>query len=404
MIAMSYYSMYMQLISTQANTTAPFEASSDHLFSIEATDAPPMLPSPIDVALPSESTSQPIRLAPNCPTYRPTFGCYRNEHDLLPEAPLVPLDDVEAPPAPQTSVPPRVRRIHLRVNPEPVPYKTLPDSFGQFRVYPSKPNSIPDLGRELADVCDIRVASCPHESTASRTVPEIVAPCPNASAFRLQYWHWNQGDKKSKGARESLVRDVITAPDFVPADLRSLDWHRMDRSLASDTVDTSTGWKTDTLPLNIPPRNRAKVAEFKSNPECGTLLVPDFRHRSLISAVKDACSNNDIKSFHYQPYTSKCVDPLTSMSHTTYGEVYESQRMRDAHEAIQKIKLDEHCSLPRCAAMIMAFSDATQLAAFGHATAWPIRIALGNLSKYERCKPNSRNHYEVGFVPSVSID
>ena len=393
-----------RLTPIQTSAEAPSETPSNNCSSVEQTNVSLALPPPTEIHPPSECTSQPIRLAPDCPTYKPTLGDYRNKHDLLPQAPIVPLNDVTAPPAPQTPAAPRIRRIRLRVNPEPVPYETLPDSFGQFCVYSSKPGSIPDVGCELADVCDIRPASHLPELAALRTVPDIVAPCPNVSAFRLQYWHWNQGDRKSKGARELLVRDVISAPDFVPSDVRGLDWHRMDRSLASDTLDTSTGWKNNMLPLNIPPRNRAKVAEFKANPDCATLVVPDFRHQSLISTVRDAFSNNDVKSFHYKPYTSKCADPITSTSHTMYGEAYESQRMRDIHQNIQKIKLDEDCSLPRCAALIMAFSDATQLAAFGHATAWPIRVAFGNLSKYERCKPNSHNHYELGFVPSVSID
>jgi hypothetical protein len=220
----------------------------------------------------------------------------------------------------------------------------------------------------------------------------------------LQYWHWNGGDKKSKASRESLVQDVISAPDFVPSDLCGLDWRRLDRSLASAILDMSTGWKNKSLPLTIPPRTPAAAAEFKSNPECSALPVSGFKHRSLTSTVVDAFSNNNINFFHYTPYSAKCKDPLTSKTYSTYGEVYESQRMRDAYKAVQKIKLDEPCSLPRCAAMLMIFSDATQLANFGRATAWPIRVAFGNLSKYERCKPNSRNHYEVGYIPSVSID
>ncbi|KAF8596030.1 hypothetical protein BDV93DRAFT_514476 [Ceratobasidium sp. AG-I] len=166
---------------------------------------------------------------------------------------------------------------------------------------------------------------------------------------------------RNRRAQELLVRDVILAPNFVPSDVAGLDWHRMDQSLAADTTDTSTGWKSDTLPLDIPPRNWAKVAEFKANPERGTLVVPNFRHRSLVSTVKDAFSNND-----------RQILPLRAI----------------------------YCKM----SLIMVFSNATQLATFGHATAWPIGIAFGNLFKYERCKPNSRNHYELGFIPSLPAD
>lgn len=123
---------------------------------------------------------------------------------------------------------------------------------------------------------------------------------------------------------------------------------------------------------------------------------------SLLGATKLAFSKNNPRFFHYVPYEAYCKDPQNSKVHRVYGEAYESQRMLDAHRAVQRIKLDEPCNLPRCVASIMVFSDATQLANFGNAKAWPIRIAFGNLSKYERCKPDTKNHYEIGFIPSVS--
>ncbi|KAG9093796.1 hypothetical protein FRC06_011372 [Ceratobasidium sp. 370] len=78
--------------------------------------------------------------------------------------------------------------------------------------------------------------------------------------------------------------------------------------------------------------------------------------------------------------------------------------MLDMHCEVQNLVLDEPCELPRCVAALMIFSDATQLANFGATKAWPVRVTLGNLSKYERCKPDSKNHYEVGFIPSLPTD
>ncbi|KAG9077577.1 hypothetical protein FRC06_008826, partial [Ceratobasidium sp. 370] len=53
---------------------------------------------------------------------------------------------------------------------------------------------------------------------------------------------------------------------------------------------------------------------------------------------------------------------------------------------------------------MMLFSDATQLASFGGAKAWPVRVSFGNLSKYERCKPDPQNHYEIAYIPSLPYD
>lgn len=361
------------------------------------------LPASTESPIPSQSSHTSVDHTSHYPTYTPTLGRYRDEHDVLPQAPLAPLADLETPAADPTPALAQIRRIRRRVNPKPVPYTTLPDAFGQYRVYAANPRSIPDASCELDNVSDIRVPSNPLNPSTLLPVSEIISPCPNISAFRLQYWHWNQGEKKSKGARESLVRDVISAPDFVPSDIIGLDWRQMDKSLATGSPESSPGWKTSSIPITIPPRTPAAAVASKSHPERNLILLPNFRYRSLTSIVVDAFSKNNPLFFHYLPYKALFKDPLTAKIYQAYGEVYESQRMGDAYEEIQKIKLDEPCTLPRCPAMLMIFSDATQLANFGRATAWPIRVAFGNLSKYERCKPQSRNHYEVGYMPSVSL-
>jgi hypothetical protein len=50
----------------------------------------------------------------------------------------------------------------------------------------------------------------------------------------------------------------------------------------------------------------------------------------------------------------------------------------------------------------MFFSDATHLATFGTAKAWPLYMYFGNLTKYARSAPKSGACHLVGFLPSVS--
>ncbi|KAG9075355.1 hypothetical protein FRC06_010136, partial [Ceratobasidium sp. 370] len=193
-------------------------------------------------------------------------------------------------------------------------------------------------------------------SATSEFTPGSIAPCPNITAFRIQYWHWNQGAKKSESARESLIRDVISQPDFVPSDVSNIRWDKLDD------------------------------------------------HLTLLRTVQLAFAKNDRQFFHYDPYENYCCDPKSSKTYRTYGEAYESQRMISMHRKVQDVVLDEPCELPWCVAAIMIFSDATQLANFGNAKAWPIRVTFRNISKYEHCKPDSKNHYEVGFIPSLPAD
>ncbi|KIO08844.1 hypothetical protein M404DRAFT_22671 [Pisolithus tinctorius Marx 270] len=49
----------------------------------------------------------------------------------------------------------------------------------------------------------------------------------------------------------------------------------------------------------------------------------------------------------------------------------------------------------------MFFSDATHLATFGNAKAWPLYLYFGNVSKYARAMPNSGACHLVAFFPSL---
>ncbi|KAG9082831.1 hypothetical protein FS749_006541 [Ceratobasidium sp. UAMH 11750] len=84
------------------------------------------------------------------------------------------------------------------------------------------------------------------------------------------------------------------------------------------------------------------------------------------------------------------------------GEIYNSPAMIDAHKEVQKLKIsDEKCTLPRVVAAVMFGSDATQLGAFSTKKAWMMYMWLGNLSKYERCKPNSGSCFDLAHIPSL---
>lgn len=237
------------------------------------------------------------------------------------------------------------------------------------------------------------------------TVPQAtvnaIAPCPNISVFRLQHWHWTHGVKKTKNSREALVHNVLLQPDFVGSDLAGVNWDTLDDALASHPKHSAASCSNATVPLIIPPRTPAAAAQFKSSPSINSLPVPVIQCLTLLDPVQQAFTKNMPCFFHYEPYESYCCNPGTSTGYRTYGEAYESKRMLDMHCKVQKIVLDGDCQLPRCVAALMIFSDATQLANFGNAKAWPIRISFGNLSKYERCKPDSHNHFELAFLPSV---
>lgn len=59
------------------------------------------------------------------------------------------------------------------------------------------------------------------------------------------------------------------------------------------------------------------------------------------------------------------------------------------------------CKLERVVAGLMIWSDSTRLAQFGHASAWPIYLSFGNLSKYARNTPERGSCQPIAFIPSV---
>ncbi|KAG9087150.1 hypothetical protein FRC06_002705 [Ceratobasidium sp. 370] len=327
----------------------------------------------------SQQALTPASMIPDFPTYILSLGRLRDENDTLPEAPLPP-DPLHSP---DIMPAPRVCCVILRVRPKPVPYTTVPDSFSQYWVYPSEPRTIPDSVCELQDLSDIWMPPNPQPLTDSRSTAELIAPCPDISAFRLQYWHWNEGIKKSEGACESLVHDIISRPDFVPSDLSKVKWDKLDNALASYAAESAPSQTNTTLPLSMPPHTPAAAARYKSEPSLNMVPIPAVKCLSLLHTVQLSFTKNNPRFFHYEPYKAFCQDTRTSKTFRVHGEAYESQCMLDMHRKVQNLVLDEPCELPWCVAALMIFSDATQLVNFGNAKAWLIRVTLGNLSKYE---------------------
>ncbi|KIO10576.1 hypothetical protein M404DRAFT_129392, partial [Pisolithus tinctorius Marx 270] len=84
-----------------------------------------------------------------------------------------------------------------------------------------------------------------------------------------------------------------------------------------------------------------------------------------------------------------------------YDELYTSDAWNTAHDDVQKQRRDDGCMLERVIAGLMFWSDSTHLTQFGHATAWPVYLFFGNLSKYKRASASSRLCHPVAFIPSI---
>ncbi|KAG2061332.1 hypothetical protein BDR06DRAFT_1001641 [Suillus hirtellus] len=85
-----------------------------------------------------------------------------------------------------------------------------------------------------------------------------------------------------------------------------------------------------------------------------------------------------------------------------YSEIYSSQAMLKAHEAIKSHPPDPSCKLETVVAAVMLWSDSTHLTSFGSASLWPIYLFLGNQSKYICGKPSSFAAHHLAYIPKLS--
>jgi hypothetical protein len=187
---------------------------------------------------------------------------YRETFDALPEAP---------PPLPETSAPISSHSsTHIRIR--STPFETSPDSFGRFRIYPSKPLRIPDLNASLEDFTDLDLSAqsiytsafTPNANALARpllssSLADAIAPCPNVSTFYFLHWFW-RGFNKSVASRNALLTDVLLRPDFNISDLAGVDLSAIDKELATTshtpqgdgTFKKTEGWRERCIPIQVP--------------------------------------------------------------------------------------------------------------------------------------------------------
>ncbi len=219
----------------------------------------------------------------------------------------------------------------------------------------------------------------------------------------LGEWYWNGGLQKSKESFRKLV-DIICDQSFTPADIANVPWDSLNDSLGESPAgfedawfdEPDAGWKETTITLSIPfPANALQ-------PGLHDFTFPPFRHRSIVSVLKEKmANNNDFRHFHLEPYELLWQRKGVTNPTRVHGELYASPVFLEAHEEIQTMNGEPNCSLPRVLVGLMFGSDATHLTSFGNASLWPCYMYFGNESKYRRCKPTHNLCNHMAFFQKV---
>lgn len=320
------------------------------------------------------------------------------------DTPGLPLDedlnhsdhnDAAAPSPPAQS---RIKRVLLTLRDT---LQTPFNSFGLSRLYPRRPSFEPDKfipSSLLAKTSPTILQS--HESSSSPMISGPPYPFPNMTIYRLMSWMNTGTTRLSESKVASLVKDVIQAEDF---DQKHLDKFSVKKSLRcldkeldgkKDRIAFPDDWIETSVTISIP----TKTKEDDARP----YTIPGFHFRPLVEVIRAAFSDIQAGAFHLLPFKRVWKDPLDDHQERIYEELYTSDAWLEAQDGIQRLPREPGCSLERVIAGLMFFSDATHLANFGTAKAWPLYMYFGNLTKYVRSSPSSGACHLVGFLPTVS--
>lgn len=206
-------------------------------------------------------------------------------------------------------------------------------------------------------------------------------------------------NKKSEVEIKRLVHDVLQANDFDIKDLEGFSvrgsLRELDQDKSGERIAFSDDWVESDVTINIPTKS----------PEEGSIpyTIHGFHYRPLVEVIRTAFADVQARSFHLSPFKRLWKDPLDGHQERIFDELYTSDAWLGAQDDLQRLPKEPNCSLERVVAGLMLFSDATHLANFGTAKAWPLYLYFGNLTKYVRSSPQSGACHLVGFLPSVSL-
>jgi hypothetical protein len=302
------------------------------------------------------------------------------------------LPDIQNPPQR------RIRRILLTLRDS---LQTAFTAVGLCRKYPRRPSYEPD--RFIPS--SLLATSCPttnaHDTLVHNPTHEVSAPPHpffNMTTYRLMTWMNTGSHQKSEAEVMRLVKDVIQAKDF---NLKDLDGFSVRKSLrvldnhdGKGAVTFPDDWLETDITLEIPTRS-------KEDPST-SFSIPGFHYRPLVAVIRSAFADIQASAYHLFPFQRIWKDPLDDHQERVFDELYTSDSWLEAQDDLQRQPREPGCSLDRVIAGLMFFSDATHLANFGTAKAWPLYLYFGNLTKYARSSPKSGACHLVGFLPSVS--
>jgi hypothetical protein len=268
----------------------------------------------------------------------------------------------------------------------------------------------PDAFVTIDQLSNVKPGDQPNDmSSAIPNIPSLPPappwPWKNMGIWRLMTWMMTGNRQKSEAEVTCLVHEVIQSDNF--------DHHHFDGFNArtqmkhfdksEDVADEHNaglkqdGWKESSVDISVPTRER--------NPDGNgqNFTISGLFHCTLTDVIHAVFTETAAKWFHLTPFRRIWRSPITGQEQCLYDELYTSDAWIRAHDELQKQRQDGGCNLERIIAGLMFWSDATHLAQFGNASAWPVYLFFGNQSKYAQATPNSGPCHPIAFIPTISL-
>ncbi|KAG2739784.1 hypothetical protein P692DRAFT_201872909 [Suillus brevipes Sb2] len=270
------------------------------------------------------------------------------------------------------------------------------NSFGLSRLYPRRPSFEPD-GFVPSSLLGKTCPTAPQEVDSPPRVLAPPYPFHNMTIYRLMSWMNSGSSRISETKVATLVKDVLLADDFDREHLQRFSVRQSLRELDKDESGNRITFPDDWIETNVTIEIPTKSKEDRSRP----YSIPGFHYRPLVEVIRAAFTDAQARAYHLFPFKRMWKDPLDDHEERIYDELYTSDAWLEAQDDLHKQPKESGCSLERVIAGLMFFSDATHLANFGTAKAWPLYAYFGNLTKYLRSSPTSGSCHLVGFLPSL---
>jgi hypothetical protein len=309
--------------------------------------------------------------------------------DLLPEIPISPgLDSGAANVSDSSEATPHsiLPCVILHVFDS---FRTSFNAFSIAREYRHRPSYDPNSFLMIDQLTNMAHNPSSNNVPSPDAFPPPPPPPPwpwkNMGIWRLMTWMLTGSGRKSKAEVTRLIHEVIRSEDFnrnhfigfnTHTEMKYFDKSENAPGHESDSIYLSQdAWKESTVSISVPTRERHADGNGQD------FAISGLFHCSLTGIICAVFAEKAAKWFHFTPFKRVWKSP-SGQEQRVYDELYTSDAWITAHDKIQKQRRDDGCKLKRVIAGLMLWSDATHLAQFGTASAWPVYLFFGNQSKY----------------------